>query len=239
MKLLWIYLIAVTSHSLLAETTIPNVDRWVEELNTDKTDALRIAKIAFVTRVNERPSIVGALSPPPALEYLLSVVSKKDLQWNLKINQESSKSDLIKKIIKLSHANTIFELNDKSSSMHFRNTKEVILGMGEKEAYANPSKFWSSFIQSLGYDGMILDRRDQFVLAVLFDKKTDSSNKQAIVYENSQHTFFAEKKNASSLLQAVRQNDYFTIFEVVLGSPSSLTPGSKIITENFSISKNP
>ena len=213
----------------------PDIGAWIEELNEEKIADLQAIKLAFVMKKDGKKTVAAALAPPESLQLLIGIVSKKDLQWNLKINQEDPKSSLLKKITKLSNSNSVFEFGDVSSILHLQNSSDVKIALGQKDCYADPKRFWETVMANLGFNGMILDRKDRFVLVADFSSSASQSSKRAAVFANSQQSIFTTDKQTGALLQSVTQSRHFAIFELLMGDSEALVPGGKINIEHFKI----
>ncbi len=222
-----------------AQTERPNLEIWLQELTAEKMETIRNVKVAFIAKKDGKSIIPKEILPPESLSYLFAVVAQKDLNWNLKINQEDLKKNILKKIVKVSRANAIFELKETTTILHFANFKSREIAIGEKEAYQQPRKFWDLVVNNLGFNGIILDRKENYILVAEFGTSVNTDRRQAAICENSAGKVIFNKSPPGALLEASQQKKFYTIYEIIIGESNALVPGGKVITDQFNFSNSP
>ena len=86
----------------------------------------------------------------------------------------------------------------------------------------------------LGYDGIILDRRDNQVLIRTFDLSKTTGKLQAVVLKNSAEkpTLGSRSQKGAGLLQLAKVGEEVSIFNILMaGSEDSFQPGTKVQIE--------
>ncbi len=101
----------------------------------------------------------------------------------------------------------------------------------KKEDRANGESFYRYVAGKLGYDAVVLDQKDDFILAATILNKTELG--QGLLLKNSATKVFLKKgkQQGDALLQMLRIEGEFVVFESLLttGQAAKIVPGSKIL----------
>ena len=162
----------------------------------------------------------------------ISIVDPSDIELcknvNLKINEDESSLELPKKgtkalrwMFNCSKADTLIVGGPKSKRWTFYKLKEngslakIYKASAPKKLELSSLKNWLR--KKLGYDGIVLARQGNFILAGLMSR-AKNKNIQALLLKNSKGKLYIRGKKGAALLQLVNTIDGYGLFEVVINS---------------------
>jgi hypothetical protein len=140
----------------------------------------------------------------------------------------------LESVAKCFHVDSILDISTSNWKLfryeHLSKKLSVVL-----EGPAGSSDQYFEWIQKqLNYDGVILDEKDGFILALL-PNRSYGPETQALTMNNSFDKIIltGSKNKGSSLLQLQKQEGRYAIFQVVIAKTENglFTPGTKIILE--------
>ncbi len=127
-------------------------------------------------------------------------------------------------------------LKDEGNKLNFQAfVKGQLKSLGKfglkKEDRASSEAFYRWLISKFNYDAVVLDQKDDFILAALLGNKTELG--QGLLLKNSTGKVLlkSNKLQGEALLQMLRIEGEFVVFESLLasGQAQKITPGTKIL----------
>ena len=224
-------LIFLFSSAAFASDETPDPFKWYHRIKSHLPDRkiprrfLYFKKNSGLWQVTPGPkdSLFAAL-PKEYFEFV------KDRFETLAI---STKKSAVNKIFDVMPVDALVFLSSKGASVRIKlkNGKVKKLKI-KKKGKKVASVSW--FIKKLGYDGMILDRKGDFLLVSTL--KPQTSYGQALTLRNSHKKIrFSKKSNkGSALIQFIEGKGTISVFEILIKDEKSksIVPGTKILLGN-------
>ena len=126
----------------------------------------------------------------------------------------------------------LFQCGGRKCKVYHRDVNQDIEDLGSHRASFGKGRMHRALSRVLGYDAVILDRKDRIYLAGVINPKKVKLKKQALAYEDSEESLiYAEKDPDSKALMA--QVGYIKPFLFLrsLLDDGELEPGTKIVLQ--------
>lgn len=218
---------------------VPAIEAWIQEVST-KLDELSSAVPLTMAAVKNAGGdsfrqIDGINREKFRNMSYLRFLSSTDVDWNSKINAPFLKGKRgIDLVFNSTGANILFVGSAKQSYLVLGGKQKKPTSATMESIKTDPALFVSEVFRALGYDGVVLDKKDSFYLVGLHVKAIGRVGTQALALKNSENKFIVSDHNAdgAALLNSVSVKDGFGIFKVLLkGDGSEIPIGTKIISE--------
>jgi hypothetical protein len=224
----------------------PGAQEWAKEVISDKAKMkLLYRKLAVVDsflnddKVSGKPNFRKIFSKDCTNKSIFICASWEDSQFAVSINPEKMVSG-VAGVARISGAD--FVVYPEKSKI-FVSTSDLKWSSELKikfEDYAKTSltKIMALSLESFGYDGVVLDERDGFVLVGSVDEKLSKEGLQGLIIGDSESQVRIDKFNRSgaSLMSLVNSWQGYAVFqEIVMDDKVKNSKiGSKVILETAS-----
>lgn len=234
----------------------PDPKSWLQELRNE--DRFTSAKkgtypsiVIFVSSFPKGKAPVLAAIDAKTFNGLgfLKTIDQSELNYILNLNLPPQTSDEEKKatvtktrsqwiqfLLDAADADTVVYMNaNKAWQVYQRaenNKVKLVLSLPKGSGSDAPSLHqW--FVNSLGYEGVVIDRKDSYFLVGTL-QNAQKEDTQALILKGTDMQFKVKKANkeGGGLMQLVSQYEGFGVFELLLGEqPETIVYGTKIVIE--------
>ena len=223
---------------------VPDAKTWSDSLDIEKLGAVKAPiSILLLDKFLAGEDVAPVIQPlrfDQTLCHKFSFISCADptnFSYALQINK-LGKMPTIDDLVKLSGTDAI--IYGDGAEISFK-------GKGESQPLKLSSikKFDKSFslrkvldnvLVVLGYDGVVLDERGDFILVGSLDSRLKGKDLQGVLIENSDDAFAIapeKAKGASALISLVGKSGGYAVFKTVINaSEANVKIGQKVIIES-------
>lgn len=234
----------------------PNLKVWIQEYEAKRRQGS--VDLGLYTRNILAVKSFKLRTPPKLRKFyeingygILKSVDHSSLQMYFKLNRrprniltikqrarpKKSSEEWISELFYPTGADTIFDSSGGEWTAYFLKNDELVEIFSDNPPNPINKKSFAKWMETnLGYDGVVLDARGDFILVGSFSPLKRKSS-QALIYRDSSQTLRIENSKTENqglaLIQLVRTHRSFSIFKLLLGLKSgTVVPiGSKIALE--------
>ena len=227
--------LSLTSVSLFAQGSMPNIKVWVKnEIANIKPEKL----FQKVLLLDDYSGSYKAWMPSGKNKAqiinsdFISFINPKDIEMCDRVNYNLARKESSFKLprsgnqallwhLKCSMADTIIVGGPKTKRWTFYKLDKdgklvkIYKASAPKKLELSALKSW--FKSKLGYDGIVLAKKGNFLLAGLVNK-AKSKKAQALLLKSSNDKFYIRGKKGAALLQLVSTTDGFALFEIIINN---------------------
>jgi hypothetical protein len=231
------------SSSLLAQA--PSANEWYKKwLNQSEKRGIFPHRVVVISDIGAaRPEFVNADEDDnfgfiePLSEQRFSMLfllnQRPDNINQVEVKQTLPAAAWVEMLYQTSEADTIiYREGSNWVYTHLIKGKPRILFRAPGSSYSSFDEFHESFLELLGYDGVVLDQQDSYYLVAAYRSNLKGQS-QALAIDNSAGRFRLKSRatKGAALLELVDQGDEVAVFKTLLSAKKQLRPGAKIIIE--------
>ena len=244
-KIYWFLILFGVAHVAYSEVAQPppDAEAWVESLNQDQLMDLKIPRVILVLESPIREKLESSEIKPLHFDYglchemsYLMCVNGDDFSYALLINKLPPKPT-IDELMKLSAADGM--IYSDGAQILFRGRGEIHdVSLAKAKRFAKnfePRKLLDRLLHVLGYDGVVLDVRGEFILVGTFKYRLKHADAQGLLIKNSSDRLVLGSditREGAALITLVGQHQGYAVFRSVISAASTvITKGQKVILE--------
>lgn len=225
-----------------AEVGVPDLDEWIKEAATIEGDFPR--RLVFLTAMPEKGQGLPEFLALDARAFndlgFFQMVDTRNAAWDLKLNASrlaKSPRDSFDLVVELTGADTVVLAPASGEWTFFRKVdkeRKVVL-RAPPPSSVTPKDVAGWLLSALGWDGVVISQKDDFVLVGSTAAMLGTSDIQALAVADSERKFSLreDERKGSGLLGLATTKGGVGIFDVVLlgQGVSSIPAGTKLIIE--------
>lgn len=240
--------LAAASDRALAEEGVPDVASWAKEV-VDVGGAFP-RRIAFVASLPEKGQGAPVFLELDAAEFnklgFFQTKDSRDLAWDMKLNASRfADRDPYDVVVELTGADTLVVAPESGSWSFVRKSgdgRDVVLEAKAPKS-RTPKAIAAWLPSALGWDGVVLARKDDFLLVGSTVAILSTPDIQALAVSSSADKFGlrASERQGAGLLGLAETKDGVGVFDIVLlgQGVTEIPVGTKLIIEKKKAKKKP
>lgn len=224
-------------------STAPDAKVWASELNRKDLNTIK-APINIVVLQRFRKKKPKSIVKPVKFDHTacgkvsyISCIAPANFSYAVLINKLSvppSEED----IMSMSGSNALIYNSGKTVKFTGLSSKEkiVIADTPKLSSSINTQVLFENLFKTLGYDGVVLAKKDDFILIGSLESRLQRSELQALVIRNSSSSFSTpqtQTKDGAALISMLNHSGGYAVFKTIIANNSaSISIGDKIVIES-------